>query len=262
MTAPGCSTLRQDTGLAANPEPGQWGKIDCAADSRYRYITTAGDAARRATGAVQQNRAFRRLTVLDGDDDYGERCELGRNNHADGENAPGQTSGTFALYQEGEHKITFFSQRYADGFDANADAWQQVAQIKQAQPYTDVAPVGVALELQIFRGRLRLSTFWTTRWSAPAPKRNVWIRYALDVVYSTDPAIGRVRLYVDRNGDGDALDRGERSPILRGTTISRDADTGEPNPNVLILGIYHAPSIACPAPNGCSIDIDNVQVMG
>jgi hypothetical protein len=36
--------------------------------------------------------------------------------------------------------------------------------------------------------------------------------------------------------------------------------TGQPNPDVLLLGLYHDPSIACPPPSGCSVDIDNVQV--
>ena len=262
MTAAGCSILRQDTALAADPEPGRWGKIECAADSRYRHMITGGDSHPKTNGARQRNSAYRRLTVFDGDDVYGERCELGRNTHTNGENAPGQTSGTFALYRQGEHKITFFSQRYSTGFDVNANAWQQVAQMKQAQPYADAVPDGVALELQVFRGRLRLLTFWTTKWSTAAPAKNVWVRYALDVVYSADPNIGKVKVYVDRNGDGDALDRGERSPMITGQTLGAESSTGQPIPSFLMVGIYHDRSINCQPPTGCSVDIDNAQVVG
>jgi hypothetical protein len=220
-----------------------------------------GDTHPRADGTRQRNSAYRRLAVIDGDDFYGERCELGRNDSRHGENTGNQTSGTFALYRQGEHKITFFSQRYSTEFDANAHSWQQIGQMKQAEPYADAVPTGVALELQIYAGRLRLSTFWTTRWSTPAPAKNVWVRYALDVVYSTHPTVGKVKLYVDLNGDGDALDRGEQSPVVTGQTLASEASTGRPLPSALMLGIYHSPVIACPAPSGCHVDIDNVQVV-
>ena len=49
-------------------------------------------------------------------------------------------------------------------------------------------------------------------WSAPARTR-MWTRFAFDVNYSVDPRLGSVRVYVDTNGDGDALDRGERSHV-------------------------------------------------
>ena len=198
--------------------------------------------------------------MIDGDDYFGERCELGRNSERNGENAPGQTSGTFALYRQGEHKITLFSQRYAAGFDAKASSWQQIAQMKQAEPYANAVPIGVALELQIYGGRLRLSTFWTKRWSTPAPANNIWVRYALDVVYSSDPGLGRVKLYVDLNGDGDALDSGEQSPIM--ANPRHEPAIGATIPSVLMLGIYHNPLIGCPAPIGCPVDVDNVQVVG
>jgi hypothetical protein len=32
-------------------------------------------------------------------------------------------------------------------------------------------------------------------------------------------------------------------------------------PSHLRMGVYHDPSIPCPSPTGCSIDIDNVQVV-
>jgi hypothetical protein len=28
------------------------------------------------------------------------------------------------------------------------------------------------------------------------------------------------------------------------------------------MGIYHNPAIACPPPGGCSVNIDNVEVVG
>ena len=115
---------------------------------------------------------------------------------------------------------------------------------------------------QIFGGRLRLYNFDTRVWSIRAPRHGVWVRYAFDVVYSTDPAKGSVKVYVDLNGDGDALDRGEQSPRIMMATLARDTQTGAPIPDHLRIGIYHDSSIACPPPAGCSVDVDNVQVVG
>ena len=36
---------------------------------------------------------------------------------------------------------------------------------------------------------------------------------------------------------------------------------GQPIPSHLRAGIYHDPLIPCPSPTGCSVDIDNVQVI-
>jgi hypothetical protein len=146
-------------------------------------------------------------------------------------------------------------------FPSDAPAWQVILQMKQTEPFTESDPLP-ALSLQLFGNRLRLYNFGTRRWVVPAPKHNVWIRYALDVVYSADPAIGSVKVYVDRNGDGDWLDKGEQSPLMHMATLATDAATGSSVQDHLRIGIYHDPNIACPPPLGCSVDVDNVQVVG
>ena len=77
-------------------------------------------------------------------------------------------------------------------------------------------------------------------------------------------------MYVDRNGDGDATDRGERSPTFHVNTLRRERNgdspaglaPGESIPSHLRVGIYHDPSYRCPRPTGCSIEVADVQVVG
>ena len=189
MTGVGCNVLRSDTASATDPMAGLWGSIDCANSSRYQFVNSGGDSAPQADGSPQDNSSYRSLSVLDGDDFWGERCELGHNTSRYGENRGKQTSGTFALYKEGDHSVTFLSERYPDNFSASVNSWQAVVQMKQAQP-ADNGGGGPVLELDIYNGRLHLINSWHEIWSTPAPVSDKWIRYAFDVNYSPDPNVG------------------------------------------------------------------------
>ena len=268
MTAPGCALLREDTAAVSNPEAGLWGNIECANDSRYSYLTSGGDAKPKANGTSQGNDAFRRMTVVDGDDFAGERCELGRNNYLNGENTGTQTSGTFALYGEGERKITFFSMRFGSGFSSTLNNWQTIMQMKQTQPYGGNAPVNgaPALEIQVDSGQLRLQNFWSTKWSAQAPPNGVWIRYALDVTYSKSASLGKVQMFVDLDGDGDFLTASEASSVIHIQTLATQTSpgsggstlqNGDSIPGHLRLGIYHDEATY----GTTTVDVDNVEIV-
>jgi hypothetical protein len=97
----------------------------------------------------------------------------------------------------------------------------------------------------------------------------------MEVTYSQHSDQGMVKLYIDRNGDGDALDPEEQSPNITTHTLkyetpdhhgaANDTDglaPGDSIPSHLRIGPYHDPSIDCPAPSGCSLQVDNVQVVG
>jgi chitodextrinase len=273
MTAAGCTVLRSDTSTQTDPRPGLWGTVECGTTwpnqdmSRHQLRASGGDFRVMANGAGQGNSSYRELTVRDGDDYGGERCELGRNAYASGENTGTQTSGTFGLYREGQRKITFFSMRFGAGFTSGANAWQTVMQMKQAQSYGANGPVNgaPALEMQVWGNRIRLHSFWSEKWSAPAPANGIWFRVATDVTYSQDPTTGRVRVYVDRNGDGDFLDSEEVSPVLTIRTLAYVTQQGSGSipvagslPSHLRLGVYHDAS----AYGTTSVDVDNVQIVG
>src|SRR5690242_8205820 len=68
--------IASDTAANPNPDP-FWGRSYCANDQRVQQFTSGGDPHPTLTGAPQGDGAFRRLTVFDGDDAFGERCELG-----------------------------------------------------------------------------------------------------------------------------------------------------------------------------------------
>jgi Polysaccharide lyase len=223
-----------------------------------------------ATGGAQGNSAFRRLTVFNGDTDG--RCELGRNWWPEGENQPTQSSGTFALYGEGEHAITFVSYRFGSSFPFTTSDWQTILQMKQTNPsnYSDVPPGNGAspiLEVQLRNGQMYLESdnVVDPLWSTPVTQ-GVWTRVALDVRYSNDPNVGSVTMYVDANGDGDATDAGEVSPLIHAATLKTEIDgprtaikAGDSIPDHLRVGIYHNQAINCAS--GCAVDVDNVQVV-
>jgi hypothetical protein len=269
LSARGCRLLKSDT--AAVPDPGPlWGRVDCQTASRQQRIPSGGDPHPTGGGRPQPDRSFRRLTVIDGDQVFGERCELGNNDYL---------ANTFSLYREGERRITFMSIRLPPTFPLATQDWQLVMQMKQTQP-SDNGNGTPVLALEANGNQWKLlhsssvdgSSDSVELWSAPATAGR-WTRFAFDVVYSQDTGRGRIKAYVDLNGDGDTLDPGEQSPTIGTYTLEREtaAETnpdddplpqGASIPSHLRVGVYHHDPIRCPAPSGCAVDFDNVQVFG
>jgi hypothetical protein len=277
MLAPGCRLLRKDTAAQADPRPGAWGNIECQQNTRHKHLSKGGARHKMANNRRQQNTSYRKLRVIDGDDFYGERCELGRNEHRYGQNTRRKTSGAFALYKEGQRKLTFISYRLPANFPLHTDDWQAVMQMKQTQPSNNGNGTPV-ISLDAHRGQWRLyqsasagpSNLSRLLWSAPATKRQ-WTRFAFDVRYSQDPNKGRIKVYADLNNNGTFADPGEQSPLIKTYTLKKETapsssggiPVGQSIPSHLRLGIYHNPKIDCPrSGGGCSVDVDNVQVMG
>jgi hypothetical protein len=270
---PSCTVARSDT--ASEPDAHNlWGDpYSCASDSRVGLQLSGGDSGPTATGSAQENGAFRTTTVLDRDDSWGERCELARNDWRRLATTDNR-AGSFYVYREGERRATYASIRLPDNFPLDASSWQNVIQIKQAGPSNGSGGTPI-LSIKAHNGKWVL--FHTPRgsegpdtpiWETPAQK-GIWTRLAIDGLYSQDPGRGWVKLYVDSNGDGDFADSAEQSPAFQTNTLKREtAGTGRDGltkgdsiPSHLRAGIYHDSKIACPAPWGCSVELDNVEVV-
>jgi hypothetical protein len=258
MSVLGCGLVASDTSAEANPIP-FWGSIQCAEESRYSHEESGGDTHVAANGEAPDS-AYRRLTVFDGDDFYGERCELGENDHY---------SGPTVFYHQGQQRITYYSERLPANFPLSTANWQTVMQMKQTQPSDDDC-CGPQLEMEARQNRWVVVDSWNNLWEFPA-RRNVWTRFAWDVYYSQNPSEGWLQVSADLNDDGDFNDPGERSPILHAATLRTEPEgpngssdglaAGDPIPSHLRVGIYHDPEISCAAPVECSVEVDNVQVM-
>jgi len=230
-----------------------WGEYACAKASRIGY---------ESEGGVDDG-PFRRFTVIDGDDVDGERCELGRN---DQEDSP------TAVYGEGDRRITRLAVRLPKDFPLDTKDFQVVMQMKQTQPAAngDGTP---ALSLEAREGHWVLlrstsvdeSSETEELWSAPAEK-GVWTRFEFDVTYSQDPEKGSVKVTADLDGDGEFE---EESEVIPTYTLKRETegnkedelDPGDSIPSHLRIGLYHNPKIPCPAPKGCYVDIDEVEIV-
>jgi hypothetical protein len=226
-----CTLVKSDPMTQTDPLQ-YWGSVDCASPSREQFLASGGPG----------NGGYRNLNVQDGDSlGYsGERCEIGHNESRYGTNGG---AGTFWLYPEGSHYITTLWYRFPADFDLSTFAWQDIMQMKQAQPYVLEGNGGsVSFELEAYAGMLRLATLWTERWSTPAPASNQWFQVAFDVVYSQNPTIGSATVYVDPTGDGTWP---VRSPTLHLETLQIAAtagdgyNVGDSLPGHLRVGIYH-----------------------
>jgi hypothetical protein len=264
LTAPGCVPMFEDSSSEADAAS-IWGEIDCQVSSRHELVS-AGDPHSTALGAAPSDDLARRLTVIDGDDVWGERCELGSNS---------RKLGPTVLYGEGDRAITFASFRLPESYALASTAWQNVMQMKQTQPAANGGGTPI-LSLEAKDGMWQLWQSDSTGaaetshpvWTTPASTGG-WTRFAFDVTYSQHPHQGAITVYADLNGDGDAADAGETSERLETYTLKTETeggvagdgiDPGEAIPSHLRVGPYHNEIIDCPG--GCHVDVDNVQVVG
>ena len=241
---PAGSLLRHDAGTSPDPLP-LWNQIAAQGPSRHQHFSSGGP----------DGSAFRRMSVQDGDDYWGERAELGYNSRLNGLGAPW---GTFFLYNEGERRVTDFSMRLPSNFPINTTKWQVVMQMKQTGPSANSGGTPV-LALEAREGRWVLtqsnsagsSSNTHEVWSTPATL-NKWTDISLDVTYSPNPSQGKVQITVDGVSSPvftTYTQKYEIAPAGQGLTV------GGAIPSHLRMGIYHESSLP-----GTHVDLADVRV--
>jgi hypothetical protein len=210
------------TAGAERPWELDWASYSCAAPERVARVPLAG-----ALGALAY-----RLEVRDGDDSYGERCELGQAN-------PWRAG--FPLFQQGEDRWIGFMVRLPDSYPLNASSWNVFHQLKQ------IGALGTpALSMEVRDAQFRLMNSDTNGdsqrtvelWRGTAT-RNRWTRFLMHVVFSPDRKRGSVELY----GDLGAGDVRRLLPRRATHTMKRDA-AGRAVASHSRIGIYRDLRIA------------------
>ena len=219
----GLSLVKSDPGTNPNPAP-LWGSIDAAAPSRYRHFISGGP----------DGGPFRRLTVRDGDDFWGERAELGKNNYED------NGANTFWLYREGDHAITSLWVRLGQDYPLNSSAWGLVMQMKQTQPSSS----GGGNPVISFGARNGKWQLWN--WSPDTDNRvlqewpaeiGVWTEIVFDVYYTQQQDKGSVTLTLGNNPPQQFT-----TNTLKRETSGGEIPVGGSIPSHLRIGPYQSDS--------------------
>jgi hypothetical protein len=233
------AVLRSDPSTDPDPVP-LWGQLQAVSSSRYQQFDTGGPT---------NFPAYRKLTVQDGDDFFGERTELGANESRFGLGGP---DGTFFLYQPGTTATTRWFMRLPSSFPINTSNWQVVQQMKQTQPYVaSDPPSSPILSVEARDGRWNLMTNGNVLWAGPTAKLGKWVKFIEVVTYSA--SAGHVQITIG----GTASPTFDVPTLATATQAGDGYAVGDPIPSHLRLGIYHNPVIA-----GTSVDIAGVQVTG
>ena len=185
-----CKLVRSDT--AADPNAHHlWGaRYACASNQRVSNPRSGGDPRPTALGTPQGNTAYRKLTVFDGDNYSGERCELGYNTWNEGLANPSNPYGTFYNYFEGTAAPPTSASGSPTTSRSTRSSWQGVGQMKQSRgsrrqrpaprsspsaPTTASGPSGTPTPSDLLQT--------SNSGESPAHK-NVWTRIEVDAYYS------------------------------------------------------------------------------
>jgi hypothetical protein len=207
---------------AENPWNKEWASWSCADQSRFQEV---------GSPAAQGQKAYK-LTVQDGDNAYGERCELGDGN-------PGRTG--YPLFHQGDERWISFQVYLPDSYPIDTPDWNVMFQIHQ-EGDGGCPPIALHVEdgqFKLFNSSSPNYVFDTVeKWHAPAV-RNHWAKFTIHMMNSTDDNTGFVEMYGDLDGSGEKL----LMPKEYMHTMTIDKNTGQPMTNHARIGIYRNPKI-------------------
>ena len=199
----------------------EWASYSCADRSRVQQVSSP---------AAEGQRAYR-LEVRDGDNSWGERCEIGMGN-------PGRAG--FPLFHQGDDRWISFQVYLPDDYPINTPDWNLFFQIHQ-EGDGGCPPISLGVEDGKFKLFKSASPHYIldTRemWTGPAT-RNRWVKFTLHIRNSTNPREGFVELYGDLDGQG------VKTLLERTATHTMTiASGGGAMTNHARVGIYRNPAI-------------------
>jgi hypothetical protein len=185
VQATAASASIQAVADAERPLNQEWANYSCQDASRVSEIESP---------AAQGRRAYE-LEVRDGDNSFGERCEIGMGN-------PGRSG--FPLFQEGDERWISFQVYLPDDYPIDTPDWNLFFQIHQAGD-GGCPPISLGVEdgqMKLFKSARNTYVLDTREmWAAPV-ERNRWMKITLHIKNSTNPDEGFVELFGDLDGTG------------------------------------------------------------
>jgi hypothetical protein len=228
---------RQQAAQAGRPTARQ-AALDWRADAerpwRREWASSSCESNRRITRVssprAQGRRAYR-FEVRDGDDSFGERCELGEGN---------PTRRGFPLFHEGDERWISFQVYLPNDYPIHTSDWNVFMQLKQ------LGSLGTpVVSMEARDGRFHLmnsdtnhdSSDTRTRWTGRA-HHNRWVKFTLHVKFSPNADVGFLELFGDLR-DG----RGQRRLSRLIHTYTMKVSHGHTVPSHARIGIYRDPRI-------------------
>jgi hypothetical protein len=199
----------------------EWASWSCQNSSRFEQVTSP----------VAEGAHAYKLTVQDGDNSWGERCELGDGN-------PGRNG--FPLMESGDDVWITYSVYLPDNYPINTRNWNVMFQIHQEG---DGGCPPIAMHVEEGEWRLFNSSRPTyvlntvEKWHAPA-QANRWTKFTMHLMNSQSDDTGFVELYSDLGGQGIE----QVMPRTYMHTMTARAD-GSGMINHARVGIYRDPAI-------------------
>src|SRR4051794_7170920 len=206
---------------AERPLSQDWANYSCQNASRVQEVEAP----------VAQGRRAYQLGVKDGDNVWGERCEMGMGN-------PSRNG--FPPFHEGDERWISFRVYLPDDYPIDPHLWNVFFQTHQRGD-GGCPPIALDVEdgrWQMYNSERNTYVLNTRRlWSAPA-RRNHWTQFTLHINNSPDPRVGFVELFGDPDGHG------YRQLLERTHTHTMTNDgSGTPMVNHARVGIYRNPVI-------------------
>ena len=205
---------------AERPLAQDWANYSCQSASRVQQVDSP----------VAQGRRSYQLEVKDGDNSWGERCEIGMGN-------PSRSG--FPLFHTGDERWISFQVYLPDDYPIDTNMWNVFFQIHQ-EGDGGCPPLALHVEngqWEMFNSARNTYVLDTRRlWSAPA-HRNRWTKFTLHLNNSPDPKAGFVELFGDLDGQG------VKQLLERTYTHTMTKNSGGAMTNHARVGIYRNPGI-------------------